>query len=401
LDALVGPTIVAADAPLIVPLELRISDFKIRGIFVLIVSLVRGVTISFKNDPLESVTVSSTFDNVPSVRRHLQREIEQRLSNLFREELPLLVHHLSLSAIRSLAERIPPPFRSAAPPPGFFRHRRAASVAATPSRTGSPVSVAVAERTDSAVSFDEIYYFRRNSMIHRTVGKGAICDPLAGPVIIDLTQQRRKSSVLEEISGMVERIPLLGEEAKEFFDRVTSPRSRATNISPLCGLKDPILFQTTPSNGEGPRSRYGSTTLVINGGSLTIDLSRDAVESLSNEPPPQRRPSVYKAPRSEARSESGDGLDVLDPDEFRSVDSLALRPTRGGGGELPPPKTNITLGRVALQRSVQRSSLPGRLSILRTLYENPSPFSFDPDGHVVYRSMGRRKDSEMDGSGSR
>src|SRR5690606_37377681 len=94
------PTILAADLPLIVPMQLKISQRKLRAIIVLIVSRSKGVTISFKTDPLESVLVSSTFDSVPSVRRHLQSEIENRLRDLLQKELPALVHTASNDWLR-------------------------------------------------------------------------------------------------------------------------------------------------------------------------------------------------------------------------------------------------------------------------------------------------------------
>lgn len=90
-----NPSILAADCPLIVPMQLKISLLKLRAIVVLIVSRTTGVTLSFKTDPLESVLVSSTFDSLPSVRRHLQAEIENRLRDLFQKELPAMIHLLS------------------------------------------------------------------------------------------------------------------------------------------------------------------------------------------------------------------------------------------------------------------------------------------------------------------
>lgn len=90
-----NPTILAADCPLIVPMQLKISLMKLRAIVVLIISRTTGVTLSFKTDPLESVLVSSTFDSLPSVRRHLQTEIENRLRDLFQKELPAMIHLLS------------------------------------------------------------------------------------------------------------------------------------------------------------------------------------------------------------------------------------------------------------------------------------------------------------------
>ncbi|EAU39393.1 conserved hypothetical protein [Aspergillus terreus NIH2624] len=46
--------------------------------------------------PLESLKVSSTFDSIPFVRDFLQREIEAQLRILFMDELPAIIHRLSL-----------------------------------------------------------------------------------------------------------------------------------------------------------------------------------------------------------------------------------------------------------------------------------------------------------------
>ncbi|KAF7731544.1 ERMES complex subunit [Apophysomyces ossiformis] len=99
------PSILAADQPLVVPMLLRISDLKLRGIVVLVVSKTKGITLVFKNDPLESILVSSTFDSVTSVRNFLQREIEKQLRNLFQEDLPVMIHNLSLRHIQSEQEK--------------------------------------------------------------------------------------------------------------------------------------------------------------------------------------------------------------------------------------------------------------------------------------------------------
>lgn len=54
------------------------------------------MTLVFRNDPLESLKVSSTFDSIQFVRDYLQRTIEQQLRNLMMEELPAIIHRLSL-----------------------------------------------------------------------------------------------------------------------------------------------------------------------------------------------------------------------------------------------------------------------------------------------------------------
>ncbi|CAG8781108.1 11063_t:CDS:1, partial [Acaulospora colombiana] len=88
--------ILAADQPLVVPMLLRLSNLKLRGIIVLVVSKQKGITMVFKNDPLEKVDVASTFDSISSIQRFLQTEIEKRLRIMFQEDLPSIVHQLSL-----------------------------------------------------------------------------------------------------------------------------------------------------------------------------------------------------------------------------------------------------------------------------------------------------------------
>lgn len=99
------PGILAADQPLVVPMILRISDLKLRGIVVLVVSKQKGVTLVFKNDPLESIRISSTFDSISILREFLQRQIESQLRNMLQEDLPTMIHNLSLRHIQSQQEK--------------------------------------------------------------------------------------------------------------------------------------------------------------------------------------------------------------------------------------------------------------------------------------------------------
>lgn len=133
-----NPTILAADYPLIVPMQLKISLMKLRAIVVLIVSRTTGVTLSFKTDPLESVLVSSTFDSLPSVRRHLQTEIENRLRDLFQKELPAMVHLLSNEWLkkRGISKRTEDARDVFSSPESF------SAMFPAPNRTISPPSVA-------------------------------------------------------------------------------------------------------------------------------------------------------------------------------------------------------------------------------------------------------------------
>ncbi|PWN88239.1 hypothetical protein FA10DRAFT_272723 [Acaromyces ingoldii] len=102
-----GPSrgILFAAAPLVVPMKLRLSAVRLRAIVVLVVSKQKGITLVFKNDPLESVDVSSTFDSVAVIQKYLQQEIEGQLREMFREDLPGIIHRLSQKWLSGDAQR--------------------------------------------------------------------------------------------------------------------------------------------------------------------------------------------------------------------------------------------------------------------------------------------------------
>jgi mitochondrial distribution and morphology protein 34 len=49
-----------ANKPLVVPMKIRISNLLLKGIIVLVIDKSRGITLVFKNDPLEKVDVNSS-----------------------------------------------------------------------------------------------------------------------------------------------------------------------------------------------------------------------------------------------------------------------------------------------------------------------------------------------------
>ena len=91
-----SPQPLAAASSLTIPLQITLSEFKLSAFIILVFSKQKGLTIVFRNDPLESLKVSSTFDSIQFVRDYLQRTIEGKLRDLFMEELPAIIHRLSL-----------------------------------------------------------------------------------------------------------------------------------------------------------------------------------------------------------------------------------------------------------------------------------------------------------------
>jgi len=90
----IGSGAVAADQPLPIPIKLRISNLKLSGIAVLGFSN-KGVTFCFKNDPLENINVSSTFDHIPAIKKIIENIIKTQISAFLLEDVPGLIHNFS------------------------------------------------------------------------------------------------------------------------------------------------------------------------------------------------------------------------------------------------------------------------------------------------------------------
>lgn len=85
----------AANGSLAIPLNITLSDIQLSGIIILVFSKAKGLTLVFRNDPLQSIRVTSTFDTLPGIARFLQVQIEKQIRSLFREDLPAILHKLS------------------------------------------------------------------------------------------------------------------------------------------------------------------------------------------------------------------------------------------------------------------------------------------------------------------
>ncbi|KAK4994124.1 ERMES complex subunit [Elasticomyces elasticus] len=90
------PGWVAAGGGLTIPISITLSQIRLSGFVILVFSRQKGITLVFRNDPLEGLKVSSTFDSIGFVREYLQKEIEKQLRVLFMEDLPAIIHRLSL-----------------------------------------------------------------------------------------------------------------------------------------------------------------------------------------------------------------------------------------------------------------------------------------------------------------
>ncbi|KAH7909401.1 hypothetical protein BJ138DRAFT_1155396 [Hygrophoropsis aurantiaca] len=104
----------AAKEPLVVPMLLRLSHFKLNSYVVLVVSKQKGITLVFKTDPLQNVDINSTFDSIAVIQKFIQREIEGQLRQMFREDLPGIIHRLSQQWVKAKVEA---PYLDKRPPP--------------------------------------------------------------------------------------------------------------------------------------------------------------------------------------------------------------------------------------------------------------------------------------------
>ncbi|KAL0950189.1 hypothetical protein HGRIS_010181 [Hohenbuehelia grisea] len=115
VDCIAGSRgMLAAKQALVVPMLLRLSHFKLNSYVVLVVSKQKGITLVFKTDPLQNVDINSTFDSISVIQKFIQREIEGQLRQMFREDLPGIIHRLSQQWVKAKVET---PYLSKQPPP--------------------------------------------------------------------------------------------------------------------------------------------------------------------------------------------------------------------------------------------------------------------------------------------
>ncbi|GLB34141.1 putative component of the ERMES MDM complex [Lyophyllum shimeji] len=157
----------AAKQPLVVPMLLRLSHFKLNSYVVLVVSKQKGITLVFKTDPLQNVDINSTFDSIAVIQKFIQREIEGQLRQMFREDLPGIIHRLSQQWVKAKVEA--PYLRKNPPPPVNVTRQRFGthSVAGASIRSMPPASIisgappSSPSRPQSVISGRSFVYPRR------------------------------------------------------------------------------------------------------------------------------------------------------------------------------------------------------------------------------------------------
>ncbi|KAG8820332.1 ERMES complex subunit [Serendipita sp. 399] len=148
--------ILAAHQPLLVPMLLRLSQFRLNSYVVLVLSKQKGCTLVFKTDPLQNVEVSSTFDSIAVIQSFIQREIEEQLREMFREDLPGIIHRLSQRWVAGRTRVEAPYLRAPAPvaAPGSLAQAGPRSIPGHQQRTTFNV------RPSTSVPDDELLLFK-------------------------------------------------------------------------------------------------------------------------------------------------------------------------------------------------------------------------------------------------
>lgn len=96
--------VLAADRPFTMPTVISVKDLRLNGIVAVSVSG-PSVSVSFKNDILESVAVESTFDEFASARAKFQRAIEGALRAALETAVPKALSEAASSALAKQLEK--------------------------------------------------------------------------------------------------------------------------------------------------------------------------------------------------------------------------------------------------------------------------------------------------------
>lgn len=85
----------AREASYISPIELTVSQVHLDTLLSVHVSRWHGVTVTFRNDPIQSLQINTTFDGLPAVQAKIQEEVERRVREALRTELPAAIHEMT------------------------------------------------------------------------------------------------------------------------------------------------------------------------------------------------------------------------------------------------------------------------------------------------------------------
>ena len=436
----------AAKQPLVVPMLLRLSHFKLNSYVVLVVSKQKGITLVFKTDPLQHVDINSTFDSIAVIQKFIQREIEGQLRQMFREDLPGIIHRLSQQWIKTTVEapylskraalqvphplslhelsspvsssplslRSAPAYSVAAPSVfGLRRPRSVSGLSASSHRSPKPLPTP-ATGLEPPTSFPEIENF------DPTYGLRPEGLP-AKSLFNNFSKLFSPAKGLAELTEPLEEVDELDELAS-FSDSVSNPRPSTPSVR----SENPQDYETIPAVGGGtitrPRVYLSQSQVQSSAGTTPVNpvlqtpsyLRRssspehEALPRLRG-PLPLRQPTL---PSPLANPQFG----TFDPSYTRTSSIVQSPLSRYSNPELPPLSSTSTTHPVPRRPYIhaplptpppsdthtdpgnspshrRRQSLDRRSSISSSIpdrRDTTSPnlhgsFGPDPDPHIILR----------------
>ncbi|ODV96123.1 hypothetical protein PACTADRAFT_49527 [Pachysolen tannophilus NRRL Y-2460] len=99
LNDFITPKFLMANDSFSIPLNLQLSQIKINSIIIIVFSKKKGLTLVFRNEPLEKIIVNSSFDNISPLKDFLQKKIESQIMDIIKDILPSLLYELSLNYV--------------------------------------------------------------------------------------------------------------------------------------------------------------------------------------------------------------------------------------------------------------------------------------------------------------
>lgn len=338
-----GHGMLGAHKPLIVPMLLKISQLRLRAIITLVVDRSKGVTLAFKTDPVESVAVHSTFDDLLAVKKMLQMEIEKQLRAVVVDEIPAVVHRLSLERMGLREQTVEEAL-----------HRTSSS--AVERNLSSPVSatsVAEAGRVSSPLSTKDDDGVAAAAESHDS-GLGPSMDSLES--LTRQQERRRSSGAFRSLpsSPVVARRPPAApaaaaparDQKPEGTTQREAPRPRRLgSMSPTKQQPRDLLFSSLPAlvAGQGRAKSVASSPADISQSTPAIKRPTRLHRIVTTKSPQSGTANVLAVPSSTALSsltKTNDGMLV-------SVSS-------------PPPRRPLSLSTNALHVPTS----PGMASLL-------------------------------------
>lgn len=373
----------AAKQPLVVPMLLRLSHFKLNSYVVLVVSKQKGITLVFKTDPLQHVDINSTFDSIAVIQKFIQREIEGQLRQMFREDLPGIIHRLSQQWLEakveapylskrtvphvprplSLHEASSPAFSSplslqSAPTysiatPSVFGPRRPRSISglSTPShRSPSKPLTAPVTGLDSPTSFPEIENF------DPTYGLRPEGLPTKS-LFNNFSKLFSPTKGLAELTEPLEGVDELDELAS-FSDGVSNSQPSTPSIL----LENPQDYETIPAVGGGtitrPRVYLSQSQVQSPAGTAPVSPVLQAPSylrrssSLEYEGHPRLRVPLPLHQPIQPSPLASTQFGTLNPSHTRTSSAASSTHSRYSNPELPPLPSTLTAHPVSRRANV-------------------------------------------------